>query len=421
MEEKKFCKFCGEEIDKSSVVCPSCGRQLQVLKNAGKNVKQETSNHTPEQPKFYEQQWFMWVMFILFAPVGIFLMWKFNKTLNQKTKIILSVVFAFIFLIIMTGNDNDKENKKIIWDDIELKEKIPMPKKMMGEIITNRSNLVILDISDISKSEYKNYINECRNKGYIIDLEYEPWDTVYGAFDKDGYSLRIIYSDYSKEMNITLKSPKKDTMKEIEWPIHGLGAILPKPKSNLGDISWNNSETFIVTIGNMNIDDYNEYVRICENNGFINDYSKSQKSYSATNSKGYKLHLMYLGANVIEISLKAPKDEDVEQSQDNNSNNSNNSTTNNNSNTGLSKEFKKAMDDYEKFIDEYVAFMKKYQNSNGINASMLNDYTKYLQKYTKMLSSYEEWGDKELNKEETKYYLEVQTRVSKKLIDASIK
>lgn len=32
MEEKKFCKFCGEEIDKSSVVCPKCGRQLQIVK-----------------------------------------------------------------------------------------------------------------------------------------------------------------------------------------------------------------------------------------------------------------------------------------------------------------------------------------------------------------------------------------------------
>ena len=32
MENKKFCKFCGEEIEKNSIVCPKCGRQLKVVK-----------------------------------------------------------------------------------------------------------------------------------------------------------------------------------------------------------------------------------------------------------------------------------------------------------------------------------------------------------------------------------------------------
>ena len=29
---KKFCKFCGEEIEKDAMVCPKCGRQLKVVK-----------------------------------------------------------------------------------------------------------------------------------------------------------------------------------------------------------------------------------------------------------------------------------------------------------------------------------------------------------------------------------------------------
>lgn len=84
--------------------------------------------------------------------------------------------------------------------------------------------------------------------------------------------------------------------------------MLPAPKSNLGDISWNNSITFIVHIGDTTISDYNEYVKNCEDKGFTNDYSKSDKSFSAYNSEGYKVHLMYLGANVVEISLKAPQE-----------------------------------------------------------------------------------------------------------------
>ena len=54
MEEKKFCKFCGKEIDKSSIVCPKCGRQLQVVKKTDEKEKNETTNiPTDNQPKFY--------------------------------------------------------------------------------------------------------------------------------------------------------------------------------------------------------------------------------------------------------------------------------------------------------------------------------------------------------------------------------
>ena len=42
MEEKKFCKFCGEKIDKESIVCPKCGRQLEKPKHKeNEEVKSE--------------------------------------------------------------------------------------------------------------------------------------------------------------------------------------------------------------------------------------------------------------------------------------------------------------------------------------------------------------------------------------------
>ena len=32
MEEKKFCKFCGEEVNIDAVMCTKCGRQIEELK-----------------------------------------------------------------------------------------------------------------------------------------------------------------------------------------------------------------------------------------------------------------------------------------------------------------------------------------------------------------------------------------------------
>ncbi len=87
---------------------------------------------------------------------------------------------------------------------------------------------------------------------------------------------------------------------------------------------------------------------------------------------------------------------------------------------GIRPDFKEAMDSYEAFIDEYIAFMKKYQNASATEMlGMLSDYTDYLEKYGEAAAKMQEWeGD--LNDEEMKYYLEVMTRINKKLADAAI-
>lgn len=82
----------------------------------------------------------------------------------------------------------------------------------------------------------------------------------------------------------------------------------------------------------------------------------------------------------------------------------------------MRKNFKEAMDSYEAFIDEYVAFMEKYKDSDGTDPSMLTDYAKYVSKYTEMAENFSKWEDEDMNAAETAYYIEVQARVSKKLI-----
>ena len=106
MENKKFCKFCGKEIDKESIICPKCGRQLQTIKK--EESKEEPTSKTEDKPKFYTQTWFMWVMLIFFAPVGIFFMWKFHPEMKKNTKIILTVVFAIFFLFVLVSSNNEE-------------------------------------------------------------------------------------------------------------------------------------------------------------------------------------------------------------------------------------------------------------------------------------------------------------------------
>ena len=85
-------------------------------------------------------------------------------------------------------------------------------------------------------------------------------------------------------------------------------------------------------------------------------------------------------------------------------------------NTSLRSDFKAAMDSYEEFMDEYVEFMKKYSNNPG-DISLLADYAKFMGEYVEFVEDFEKWEDADLNTEETKYYIEVQSRVTQKLLE----
>lgn len=86
---------------------------------------------------------------------------------------------------------------------------------------------------------------------------------------------------------------------------------------------------------------------------------------------------------------------------------------------GMRPEFKEAMDTYEAFFDEYIAFMKKYAESDGTDLTLLSDYADYMSKYAETMEAFEAWENKDLNTAETAYYIEVQTRISQKLLQVA--
>ena len=62
-------------------------------------------NHSNEH--FYNKDWFLWLSLILFAPLGIFLLWK-RRRYTTVSRVVVTCVFAFLFLIpfglFRTGN-----------------------------------------------------------------------------------------------------------------------------------------------------------------------------------------------------------------------------------------------------------------------------------------------------------------------------
>lgn len=81
-------------------------------------------------------------------------------------------------------------------------------------------------------------------------------------------------------------------------------------------------------------------------------------------------------------------------------------------------EFKEAMDSYESFFDEYIAFMKKYASADSNDLlSLSDDYANYLTQYAETMSKMQELDNSDLSIEESLYYAKVTTRISQKLLE----
>lgn len=330
---------------------------------------------------------------------------KFLSFAKKHTKLLIIIG---IILIIFIGTNISNFVNRDKWSDLLLGEYLPEAKKGVLDTGSNLDDYLSITIKKINSRYYHDYKDKCVKMGYTIESK-ENGDR-YEAFNEQGYELNI-YKDSNNDISIILKAPEE--MKEFEWPSQRLSTMIPKPNSTYGKIISDSSSSFRVHIGKTSIEEYNTYVEECKAKGFDVDYNKQDESYHAKNSNGYRLSVNYSGFNIIDILIQTPEKEDnyntTKPEEDNTGITTNNSTE-------IRKEFKNAMDSYESYMNEYVEFMKKYY-ANPSDTSLLKDYAKMLEKYNKLTKDYENWKDNNLNNAETSYYLDVQTRVTKKLLE----
>ncbi len=285
------------------------------------------------------------------------------------------------------------------WNKLVIGDKFPTPQKGKLQIGSNLDNMFSGSIQNVKEDYFYEYKDACIEAGYTI--ESESSGARYMGFNEEGYQVSISF--VSNYINVNLYKPEE--LEEIEWPTSGIGAELPKPKSSLGKVNADRSDYFSITVGNMSIDEYQKYVVACEENGFVVDYSKSEKSYIAKNADGCKMYLTYEGCNRILITIEEIGEKTT-------------TTTAEKAEDSLGSDFKEAMDAYEAFMNKYVDFMNKYQ-SNPTDLNLLADYATYMSDYAKFCTEFAEWEDEDLNAAELAYYVDVQARVTKKLLEVA--
>lgn len=348
---------------------------------------------------------------------------KKKKPIYKRWWFYVIVVIAAIAVISsISGN----KSEKIKWDDIILSEQLPEPPKKNGKINDNTAEALSVEIYKISDKQFNNYVEACKAKGFTVDSE-SDYSSSYDAYNAAGYKLSLGYYGSRDQMEIELEKPIE--MSAITWPTSKAGNQLPAPKSTTGKFSYENDDGFSVYIGNTSKDDYNSYVKACSDKGFTVNYNKDDNFYDADNNAGWHVSIKYEGNNIMSIDIDAPSESSTAPSASEGTTKPAESkqaqskpakTPNNDSDMvdGMHRDFKEAMDSYEEFFDEYVAFMKKYENSDN-PMSMFSDYTKFMSQYSETMQKLDEWKSKDLNTKEAAYLLDVTNRINKKLLEVA--
>lgn len=222
----------------------------------------------------------------------------------------------------------------------------------------------------------------------------------------------------------------------IDWSNINLNEYLVEYDNPVGEQSINSDDSFVITLCNVNKEQYRNYLKKTKKFGYTIDSTEYGDNFSASSETGYNISLSWLeddkelhirlyknteadekeikdeNTTSKEIKKEDKKKEETKKEEDNNTS----STINNN---GIRSDFKNAMDSYEKYMDEYIIFMNKL-NDNPSDAELLMEYTKVMKKYNKAMNDFDKWKDNNLNDAETQYYIEVQTRVNQKLTEASL-
>lgn len=320
----------------------------------------------------------------------------------------------------VSADSSSSNNSYEAWsDEIVLSNIIPEVKGTVDYTYENTEEKMWIDFDSVDDNQYKDYITACKDRGFTVEEESDSYK--FEAFNGDGYKLELTHFSGGDSLSVELEAPME--MDEIIFPIGQAGKLVPKPKSTFGKINFEYDNNFCLYLGKTPKSDYNAYVSACIDKGFTVDYSKSDTHFDAYNSDGWHLDLSYEGNGVMFIRVDPPrKSDESEKLSDTSKPETTNATETSKpaeaDASGLRSDFKEAMDNYESFMNDYVDFMKKYQ-ANPTDLSLITDYATYISKYNELSQSFEKWNSSDMNDAEKAYYIEVQTRVNNKLLEAA--
>lgn len=179
--------------------------------------------------RFYERNWFLWLSLFLFAPLGIFILWRYHEEKHVAFKAILTILFAAIFVCgvvfsikSVTGHHDKKPAVKT---EEEAKEEKPKKEEEAGKTLTfNMDSMSIIEgeamsvvINNIDETEGVTWTIEDPNTAYIESSNGNRC-TVVGYLEGQTI-LHAKSSDGAGSLAVTVKPAKKKASASVEESI----------------------------------------------------------------------------------------------------------------------------------------------------------------------------------------------------------
>lgn len=325
----------------------------------------------------------------------------------KKITIFLSVLLS---VFILTGCGGKKE--KLEWPTDGIAKLLPKPDAKYGKVTTNDEERFSARIEKQSKEDFKKYVKLAEKNGFNIDKKVIT-DESLTLYNKNGDKLHLVFWD-KNFFDIDLY--KSIVTEKYTWPSIGLSALILKPDSDYGKIDTDSEKHFSIYVGKTSKEAFEKYINKVIEKGFTINHSKSDNNFRAEDPSGNKIDIYYDAFKTMRISISAPEKQatTTQSSTQPEQTESSQQPTQQTSTTGVRPEVKEQIDAYEKFFDEYIAFMTKYKDSNNA-VSMAADYANFMKKYTDYMTKFENIDDKGWNDAEVAYWLEVNGRVMGKL------
>ena len=349
---------------------------------------------------------------------------------GKNTKRAVLIVLAVIVVLGLIGGLSrcGKSSKTYeAWPTTGLATMLPDPDSSKIDVSINSDKSLYVSVDDYTSSQFEQYIEACKQKGFTVDAE--KTSNGFEAYAESGEHLSL--SLYTDSMDIRLEAAV--ALDTISWPTSGPGAALPKPASDKGSITTNSSTMFSATIGNTSKQDFSAYADAVSAAGFNVDFSKTDTSFRAKNADGASVDIDYVGNNLMEIVTRPAKDSAsstsstadtkketaAETKSETPASEKAADTAASTSSNGVTPAFKDMMDGYESIMNKYCDFMEKY-NSSSDTTSMLADYSKIMAEYAEWTGKIEAVDQASLSEADNAYYIEVTGRVTQRLSEVSV-
>ncbi|SDM54261.1 zinc ribbon domain-containing protein [Acetanaerobacterium elongatum] len=102
-----FCPKCGTANPDDAQFCQKCGQSF------AKGAVVVPDQPTPIKTRWYKKSWLTILLLILFYPVGLILMWLFQKKWNIVVKIIISCICGLLLISTFLGSLQHNDNPTV--------------------------------------------------------------------------------------------------------------------------------------------------------------------------------------------------------------------------------------------------------------------------------------------------------------------